>query len=99
MRLRLARRYFETTSNKLLIIGFIDRHPDYIFISNSWEESISNREVFLAIISDHSPVSFLFVCFFFFSCNKMKNKLIDPLVQVVEKSTDHYQTMIILRLI
>ena len=98
MRLRLARGYFETTSNKLLIIGFIDRHPDYIFISNSWQESISNREVFLAIISDHSPG--FFVCFFFFfSCNEMKSKLIDQLVQVVEKSTDHYQTMIILTLI
>ena len=45
--------------------GFIQRRLDYIFISNSLQESVLNTEVLPAFLSDHSPV--------FISYNEMRN--------------------------
>ena len=45
--------------------SFIQRRLDYIFISNSLQESILNTELLPAFLSDHSPV--------FISYNKMRN--------------------------
>ena len=50
--------------------GFIQRRLDYIFISNSLQESVLNTEVLPAFLSDHSPV--------FISYNEMRNIPIGP---------------------
>ena len=50
--------------------GFIQRRLDYIFISNSLQESVLNTEVLPAFLSDQSPV--------FISYNEMRNIPIGP---------------------
>ena len=50
--------------------GLIQRHLDYIFISNALQESVLITEVLSTFLSDHSPV--------FISYNEMKNIPIGP---------------------
>ena len=50
--------------------GFIQRRLDYIFTSNSLQESVLNTEVLPDFLSDHSPV--------FISYNEMRNIPIGP---------------------
>ena len=40
--------------------GFIQQRFDYIFISNSLQQSVKKPEILKAVLSDHSPV---FCCF------------------------------------
>ena len=51
-------------------LGFLERHLDYIFISNAWLETILNTKLLLAFVSDHSPV--------LKSYNKMRNISVGP---------------------